>query len=235
MNEPTVFLTARWQDLILITYDVDPKILLPLCPAGLEPDTINGRGFISLVAFDFMDTKVKGIKFPFHVNFPEINLRFYVKDNERRGVVFIKEFVPKQIIPLIANTFYNENYKAITMTSDVDKNGQIKIHHKIKINGKFYEIKAEADNDPVIPEDNLVENFFKEQEWGFGKTKDGQTLIYRVQHPVWKIYPNAKVEHNFEFNLIYGKEWSLLNDKKPYNVTIARGSNVKLFSAKTVE
>ena len=59
MKETKVFLTARWHDLILITYDIDPEVLLPFLPDGLEPDVVNERAYISLVAFDFLDTKVK--------------------------------------------------------------------------------------------------------------------------------------------------------------------------------
>lgn len=235
MNEPKLFLKARWQDLILITYDVDPQLLLEHIPPGLEPDTIGDRAFVSLVAFDFLETKIKGIKVPFHVNFPEINLRIYVKNNEKRGVVFIREFVPKAIIPLIANTLYNENYKAITMSSDVQKNGTIFLNHKIKLLGKFYEISAEAENKPFMPPVDSTEHFFKEHEWGFGTSKDGNPLIYRVEHPFWNIYPLVKFHCNFDFEAIYGKKWGILNGKEPYNVTFAQGSPVKVFEGQLME
>jgi uncharacterized protein YqjF (DUF2071 family) len=32
-----------------------------------------------MVGFVFKDTRVLGIKWPFHVNFEEVNLRFYVR------------------------------------------------------------------------------------------------------------------------------------------------------------
>src|SRR4030095_306783 len=104
-----VFLSARWENLIIISYKIDPSLLEPYMPPDLEVDTIDGNAFISLVAFDFLDTKVKGMKVPFHVNFPEINLRFYVKNKEKRGVVFIREFVPRTVIAFFANAFFNEN------------------------------------------------------------------------------------------------------------------------------
>ncbi|HAX48868.1 MAG TPA: DUF2071 domain-containing protein [Ignavibacteria bacterium] len=235
MTEPKLFLRARWQDLVLITYDVDPELIAQHIPRGLEPDTIDGRAFISLVAFDFLDTKIKGVKVPFHVNFPEINLRVYVKNADKRGVVFVREFVPKAIIPLVANTLYNENYKAITMSSEVRKNGSIFLNHKIKILGKFYEINVEAENKSYMPEENSTEHFFKEHEWGFGTSRDGNPLIYKVEHPWWNVYPVVKFQHNFDFDAIYGKKWAVLNGKQPYNVTFAQGSVVKVFEGKLME
>ena len=232
MAAEKVFLTARWENLIIITYKIDPALLIPHIPSGLEPDTIDGSAFVSLAAFNFADTKVKGIKVPFNVNFPEINLRFYVKDKNKRGVVFIREFVPKIFIPVIANTLYNENYKCIQMESSFSSNGIVKLNHTIEYNHKSYSINAEAENKPFIPSEKSAEHFFKEHEWGFGKTKNGKTMIYRVEHPVWEIYPLINFEHNFDFGAIYGKEWESLSGKIPYNIIFAKGSGVKVYREK---
>jgi uncharacterized protein YqjF (DUF2071 family) len=235
MKEPKVFLTARWQDLILITYDVDPELLMPHIPPGLEPDTINGRGFVSLVAFDFLDTKVKGMKIPYHINFPEINLRIYVRNKDKRGVVFVREFVPRSVIPLVANTLYNENYKAIKMSSSVKKNGAIFINHTIEINKQEFQINLQAENKPYLPPVESTEHFFKEHEWGFGTSRNGKPLIYKVMHPFWNIYPIIKFQHDFDLGLIYGKKWEILNSQSPYNVTYAEGSEIKVFEGQIIQ
>jgi len=154
MGAEKIFLTARWENLIIITYKVEHGLLIPYLPPGFEPDTIDGSAFVSLVAFNFADTKVKGVRVPFNVNFPEINLRLYVKNNDKRGVVFIREFVPKIFIPLIANTLYNENYKCIPMKSSLSANGTIKLNHTIEFNNKCYSITAEAENKSFIPAEN---------------------------------------------------------------------------------
>ena len=96
------FLSARWERLCLVTYDVDPARLAPLLHPELELDTRDGRAFVSLVAFDFLDTRVLGIPWPGYRSFPEVNLRFYVRHGDRRGVVFIREYVPKRLIAWIA-------------------------------------------------------------------------------------------------------------------------------------
>ena len=90
----TAFLTARWTNLCLLNYAVPPSALEPHLPRGLSLDTHEGEAFISLVAFDFLDTRVLGIPWPGYRNFPEINLRFYARQGDRRGVVFIREWVP---------------------------------------------------------------------------------------------------------------------------------------------
>jgi len=110
----STFLRAEWRNLIFANYEIDPKILEKYLPFGTELDLWQGKCFVSMVGFDFRETAVLGIKFPFHTNFEEVNLRFYVRHKEgnkwKRGVVFIKEIVPRLMITLIANTLYKENY-----------------------------------------------------------------------------------------------------------------------------
>ncbi|MEO8666728.1 MAG: DUF2071 domain-containing protein [Ignavibacteria bacterium] len=229
-----VFLTAKWLNLINITYKVDPSILKKYLPKGLELDTIDGSAFISLVAFDFKDTKVKGVKILFHVDFPEINLRFYVKHNAERGVVFIKEFVPKFMISFIANAVYNEPYKTAVMKSEFIANGKILVSYKLKTGGEEYFIKLSADNRLTTPSSDSIEHFFKEHSYGYGTSHSGKTLVYRVDHPVWRTYNVNDYSHNFDFGKIYGSRFSFLNNQKPFNVLLAEGSDVKVYSAQDV-
>lgn len=226
----SVFLTAEWNYLINITYAVDPEVLLPHLPKGLNLDIVEGKAFVSFVAFEFNDVKVKGFKIPFHRNFPEINLRFYVNRNGKRGVVFIKEFVPKYFVALIANKIYNEPYSAVKMNHDLQKTeNELKVSHSICINNEWHNISVVTENKPFTPKPSSTEHYFKEHEVGFGKDRKGNTLEYKVEHPIWEIYPIRKMESTICFEKIYGKEWAFLNAKEPFNTLLAKGSAIKVF------
>jgi uncharacterized protein len=229
---PGTFLTARWENLAIITYKIDPALLQPYIPPGLMLDTLNGDTFVSVVAFDFNDIKVKSLRIPFHVNFPEINLRFYVKDENRNGVVFISELVDKYFVPFVANSVYNENYKRIRMRRlmHLDGDSIIRLNYSMRMNGRGFHLNMKARQEPFIPGENTVEHFIKEHQWGFGKSRKGNLLSYEVEHPVWQIYPVTEAVHNFDFGLIYGRNWEILNDEKPFNIMFAKGSEVKVFS-----
>src|SRR4051812_10692444 len=114
-----VFLRARWENLVMINYEVDPKILLPHLPPATELDTFNNKTLVSVLGFMFNDTKVFGLRWPFHTSFEEVNLRFYVKHLDgvswKRGVVFFSEIVPRPVIATIANLLYREHYSAKPM------------------------------------------------------------------------------------------------------------------------
>src|SRR6187455_2734884 len=121
---PAKFLTAEWRDLVMLNYEVDPAILLDLVPAGTELDLWQGRTLVSVVDFRFLRTRVLGLAIPWHIDFEEVNLRFYVRreasEGLRRGVVFVKEIVPRRAIAWLARLLYNENYVALPMSHWID-------------------------------------------------------------------------------------------------------------------
>jgi uncharacterized protein len=108
----------------MLNYVVDPRLITPLVPAETEIDFENGETFLSVVGFLFFDTRLLGLPIPLHRDFEEVNLRFYVRrksaDTWRRGVVFIRELVPRRAIALVARTFYGENYVALPMKHEIE-------------------------------------------------------------------------------------------------------------------
>ncbi|MBX3404033.1 MAG: DUF2071 domain-containing protein [Phycisphaeraceae bacterium] len=128
------FLTARWRSLAIVTYAVDPARLTPFLPRGKgftldTRDDLADRGgprgesaMVSLVAFEFLDTRVFGIRWPTLVNFPEINLRFYVRRGDQRGVMFLREIVPRAAISFVARRFYGEPYVTAPIEAAITQN-----------------------------------------------------------------------------------------------------------------
>lgn len=231
------FLTARWLRLCLVTYAVPRDLLEARLPAGLEldlgaPGALAGAAYVSLVAFDFADTGVKGLRVPGLVNFPEINLRFYVRERgaDRRGVMFIRELVPSRVTSLVAWLVYNEPYRRAAMRSEHRVSaGRIEIEHAWRFRGVAHRLRAEADAQVVTPREDSAEHFFKEHEWGYGVTRGGRTLRYRVEHPVWAVHPNPACDLAVDFGSLYGPEWAFLSAATPANVTVAEGSAVTVF------
>src|SRR5882724_9277158 len=119
MPTPRRFLTAEWRSLAMLNFEIDGAVLRPHVPRGTELDSFGGVVYASLVGFLFLKTRVLGAAIPGHQNFEEVNLRFYVRRKEpggwRRGVVFLKEIVPKRAIAVLARGLYNENYAARPM------------------------------------------------------------------------------------------------------------------------
>ena len=224
------FLTARWSNLGLVTYAVDQALLAADLPPGCELDLRNGDAFVSFVVFDFLDTRVKGVRWPGHVNFPEINLRFYVRQDGQRGVCFVRELVPKRLIAWIARILYNEPYVATAMRSEVTQDeSHIETNHRFRFAGKRHEARLRGLRETIVPPDDSNEHFFKEHSWGFGRSRSGTLRRYRVDHPVWAIHPEATAELDVDFAAVYGEKWGFLRDRTPDSVVFAVGSKVAVY------
>jgi len=224
------FLSARWERLCLITYGVDPARLEPLLHPELQLDTRDGQAFVSLVAFDFLDTRVLGIPWPGYRNFPEVNLRFYVRHGDQRGVVFIREYVPKYLIAWLARSLYNEPYRTVPMRStwrETDEGAEI--GHELTQGGSSHTLKMQLGKQVSTPADDSADHFFKEHSWGFGQSRGGKLLRYEVWHPIWETRPVESLELQWNFESVYGPEWADLSKANPAHTAFALGSEIRVY------
>jgi uncharacterized protein YqjF (DUF2071 family) len=234
------FLKAEWRKLVMFNYAVDPAVLQPLVPPHTELDFWNQTCYVSLVGFMFLNTKIKGIKIPFHINFEEINLRFYVKYQEtnqaaKRGVVFIKEIVPKPMITLVANTLYREHYITLPMEHSWNQDEtQLKISYGLKKKHTWYHFGVTAKNQPTALVNGSETEFITEHFWGYAKWNEQITNEYEVGHPRWLTYPIINSEINFDFQEIYGSQFAFLNQAKPVSIYLAEGSEIFVNKGKLI-
>lgn len=225
------FLTAEWRKLAMANYAIDPAILAPYVPPGTELDSFNGKHFVSLIGFMFLNTRVLGVKVPFHVNFEEVNLRFYVRYNDdgdwKRGVVFIKEIVPKAAITFVANTLYGEHYVTLPMRHRWADAGETReVGYEWKLGGRWQHFSVKADLQPTPIAIGSEEEFITEHYWGYTKTGDSTTTAYEVTHPRWEQYPVQDYRIDVDFGENYGREFSILDKLRPTSVLLAEGSEI---------
>jgi uncharacterized protein YqjF (DUF2071 family) len=229
------FLTARWSHLFLASFVTPPELLRPRLPPGLELDTRDGHCFVSLVAFDFLDTRVLGIPWPGFRNFPEINLRFYVRRGGERGVVFVREFVPQGFVAWMARTLYNEPYAAATMASTVtDEADHVRVEHRLTWAGRTNVLRVTGNKPAYRPAADSTEVFFKEHSWGYGVTRAGKTLRYEVRHPEWDVYPVREYALDLDWAAVYGPEWRSMQGATPVSTVLAVGSGVAVYPQGTL-
>lgn len=227
------FLSARWENLIMANYAVDPVALKPYLPHGIELDFYNKKAYVSLVGFMFKQTSLFNIPIPFFGTFEEINLRFYVKRIEgafvKRGVVFINETVPYKPVAWLANKLYKEHYMAIPTKNSIvtDQSGK-KIKYEWKINNAWNHIvvNATAENEEMKP--GSVEEFIFEHYYGYTKINNRLSQEYKVNHPRWQVNKVIDYSIDCDFVSMYGSDFSFLRNQQPDSVIIAEGSPVSV-------
>lgn len=224
------FLTAEWRKLAIANYAVEPVILQQYLPARTELDLWNDMCYVSLVGFMFLNTKVMGVSVPFHINFREVNLRFYVRYKDsvkwKRGVVFVKEIVSKAALSFVANTIYGENYTTMPMKHSWKENSDnLEIEYRWQ-KKKWHKFKVATLKQPQSIVEGSEEEFITEHYWGYTKHKRDISSEYGVEHPKWKIYPVNSYYIDVDFGLIYGNEFSELTNSAPSSVFLAEGSEI---------
>lgn len=224
------FLKAQWRKLAILNYVVPQELLKPYVPFGTELDIWEDKCYVSVVGFMFLDTRVLDLKIPFHINFEEVNLRFYVKRYEngewKRGVVFIKEIVPKSAITFVANTLYKENYETCKMSHDwKGDQDKIEVSYSFEKGGQN-SLKVIAENSPQELEEGSEAEFITEHYWGYAKMTESKSNEYEVTHPKWFTYPVISHEVSIDFEKVYGKDFKMLNNQDPFSVFLAEGSDI---------
>lgn len=234
-----MFLTAEWRHLAMLSFQAEPTLLRAFVPRGTELDTYDGRALVSLVGFRFLHTRVLGWRIPFHQDFDEVNLRFYVRrevrGEVRRGVTFIREIVPRRLIALVARIAYNERYVALPMRSDVPSDGMpARVQYAWKSSGTWQHIAVTPQGSPVLPADGEV-RFITDHKWGYSRQRDGRTLEYRVEHPLWRVWTGAQPEVSGDLGALYGPAFANAIARPPISALLAEGSPVTVFRPVRVE
>lgn len=231
------FLTARWTDLLLLNFSASPQTIAELAPAGTEPDLFEGQAYISVVGFQFRDTRVAGCAWPGHTHFPEINLRYYVRRNVdgeiRRGVVFVREIVPRRLIALIANRIFHENYICRPMRSEIEID-RFTYMWKPRLStasphGRWNTLSARIAAPFRIPTANSFDEFIVEHYWGYTHGRDGITREYRVAHDPWRVAPAEDVAWDCDIAATYDTPLAEFLTSRPTSALVAEGAAVQVF------
>ena len=229
-----VFLRAEWRQLAMLNYEVDPAILQRQVPAGTTLDSFAGKTYVSVVGFMFTKTVVKGIAIPFHRDFEEVNLRFYVRRrppggradgrDDRRGVVFVKELVPRFAIAWVARVVYRENYVSVPMRHRFAEDGTVEYGFRVAGRWATVSVRPEGDPEPTAP--GSLAEFIAEHYWGYAAQDGGGTKEYQVEHPPWRVQRAREAALDCDVATLYGPEFASALSVPPSSAFLAEGSPV---------
>ena len=238
------FLTAAWRDLVMLTWAVDQRLLRTLLPRGVELDLWQGEALASVVAFRFERVRVRGVAVPCHTDFPEVNLRFYVRRRDesgawRRGVVFVREIVPRAAIALVARRLYNEPYVALPMREahlagvpGEDGRPRRTLLYEWRRDDAWERVVALVADAPHPMRANSTEEFVAEHYYGYTARGPRATREYRVEHPRWNVVPLAECFLEADIASLYGPPWVEPLSQPPRSSFLAEGSAVAVHAGR---
>ncbi len=214
-------------------YEIDPTLLKPFLPPGVELDLFEGKAYASLVGFMFKRSRIFNIPIPLMGTFEEINLRFYVKrkvgDIYRRGVVFINETVPFKPVAWLANQLYKEHYIAIPTNHNIVLGKETKlIQYDWKMGQQWNHMEVKATTEKREMERGSLEEFIFEHYFGYTRISENRSQEYRINHPRWMVNDVLEASIECNFSAMYGPAFRHLSAKLPKSVIIAEGSEISV-------
>lgn len=225
----------------MLNFEIDPAVLEPRVPPGTSLDVYHGTAFISIVGFRFLGLRAFGVPVPFHRDFDEVNLRFYVRRVEagelRRGVVFIREIVPRRAISAMARFAYNENYKQLPMGHRIeqtrnDGKAQLSAEYWWRLGRRMNRIRVAAAGDPREIASGSAEEFITEHYWGYAVQRSGATMEYRVTHPRWRARDVTSSKLEADVAALYGAEFTRALERPPASTYFVEGSPIMVHAGK---
>lgn len=234
-------LTAEWRHLAMLNYAVDPLVLRPLVPPGTELDHWNGETYASVIGFQFLQTTFCGVPIPFHANFVEVNLRFYIRrrapEGWRRGVAFIRELAPRRAVALVANLLYGERYLAVPMTHELVPGGGVvpqRLEYGWRYRGGSGRIMLEPTGEVLPLAEGSREQYIAEHYWGYSNHARGG-VEYEVAHPSWRYSPARTASFECDhIATVYGQPWVEALSGPPASAFWADGSAVRVYAGKRI-
>jgi uncharacterized protein YqjF (DUF2071 family) len=236
-------MTATWRHLAMLNYDVGPGLLLPRVPPGTELDTWHGHALVSLIGLRFLDLKVGGFAVPAHRDFDQINLRFYVRRQAgsgqwRRGVVFIREIVPKAVITAVARLWYREPYARRPTRHVLDGfaaagRSPFPVRYEWKQGGRWHALAGNAGPVPATFATGSLEEFITQRHWGFNR-RGRTTYEFQVEHPPWQVRSLSDARLEGDGGALFGPALAEGLRHPPHSAFLAEGSGVSVFAPHAV-
>jgi uncharacterized protein YqjF (DUF2071 family) len=232
--KPQVFLTAEWRNLVMLNYEADPASLEPFVPKDLELDFWSGKTYVSLVGFLFHKARIFGLSIPFHRNFPEVNLRFYVtrhtREGYRRGVVFLKEIVPRWAVACVARSFFGEKFVSLPLRATIETLGaacnDLQMKYEWRFGREQYSLVVRSNATPRRATAGSLDEFIVDHYWGYAATRKENVIEYEVEHEPWLIRPTYDARFTGDAEALYGSEIAEALSRPPASAFLVDGSAV---------
>lgn len=235
---PKVLFKARFSELVALNFAIDPSILEPHVPKGLELDFFKNETYVSLVAMMLRDVRVLGI--PIHVatGFEEINLRYYVRrkvgDKYQKGACFLRDYVSGSAAAWILGWIFKADFGRLKMKHnnsgfDMRDEGAIpEVDYQWKVDDHVNRIRVKARERIQRTGPDTKVGFILNHSNEYS-SRDGVTLEYAVRQPEWQVWNAAQANFTCDVKRLFGPEFVKPLSRRPASVFVTPGSEVVIY------
>ena len=186
------FLFMRWHDVLFLHWPVRPETLRPLIPRVLELDTFDGWCWIGVVPFRMSGVHPRYVPIP--MDFPELNVRTYVKTRRKAGVWFFSldaaNWLAVRAARWLGMPYYDARMRVVSAGESIEYRSVRE--HKKSVAAEFH--GCYAPTGPVyLAQPGTLDHWLTERYCLFSALKSDRVVFGEIHHPQWPLQP-ATVE-----------------------------------------
>lgn len=186
-----------WNDLLFMHWPVHESVLRHLVPAGLEIDRFDGQAWIGVIPFYMSDVRPRGVPSVLASEFPELNVRTYVRFRDQAGVWFFSLDAASRLAVWGARRFFHLPYHYATMSTSSDR--EIVAYRSRRAGAPEVRLVCQymPKGPPVHFAPGTLEFFLAERYCLFTEDPRGDLLRGDIRHEPW---PLQRAEVEMEIN-----------------------------------
>ena len=230
-------ITARWRNIAILSWPIDPDRLVSFSPPGLSPDSWEGKAYVSLVCLLMENLRFLGLP-ALPPRFAEVNIRFYVRPadvrDDRIGVVFLKQMVSNPCVALAGRRLFREPMLAAAVSHDAERTEQadepatLHLRYRWRTRSRDNGLRITGRGQPYYAEPGSLEHFLTTRHWGYNGQSGGGRRAYRISRDPWPLAPVVEHELSCDTEALCGHEFGDALADAPASVLLALGSPARV-------
>jgi uncharacterized protein YqjF (DUF2071 family) len=181
-------LRMKWHDLLFAHWAVPAAQLRPLVPSALELEEFDGSAWLGVVPFLMTGTMLRGLPdVPSFSDFPEINVRTYVRFGDKPGVWFFSLDADNRLAVLAARFWTGLPYFTARISM---RRGEERVDYYTQRldspRGLVFDASYAATSQPAPAPRGSIEEWFTER-YCLYTVDDGRVNRLEIHHPPWQL------------------------------------------------
>jgi uncharacterized protein len=185
-----------WHDLLFAHWPIDPERARRLVPPPLNLDAFQGRCWIGVVPFRMTGVRARGVPaLSEWSRFPELNVRTYVRHEDKPGVSFFSLDAANLPAVWAARRFYHLPYFFASMNS-VELHGAIRYSSSRRRSPAEFRATYRPTSPARQPAEGSLEHWLTER-YCLYTIHHGHVYRCEIHHPPWRLQDaGAEIEVN---------------------------------------
>lgn len=182
-------MVQSWCDLLFAHWPISPERVRACVPTPLELDVFESDAWVTIAPFRVAGQRLRGLPpLPGASDFPELNLRTYVRVDDRPGVWFFSLDAASALAVAGASTFYRLPYHRAEMSVE-HANGWIEFSSRRVKGDALFEARYRPSGAVTRPAPGTLDHFLTERYALYTVLRSGRVLRAQIHHSRWNLQP----------------------------------------------